>query len=262
MTASFAAHAQPATAAAVSSWRQTGWASLPGFVSEAERQALDRDLDVLIAGESPADTLRYAESIGDGQTRLTRVERIWEHLPSLHAGGLGARLEALAADCLGCQPQLFKDKLNLRHPDDAGYAPHQDTAAGWTEFGDAFVSIFLALHASCPQNGGFRVAPNAHRIGRLPNEAGRMSEADFDALAPVEVALEPGGLLLLDGEAPHVTGPNRTGRVSRHLIFTFVRTRQSEVRSLYYETKRSAFEAQPGEAMGFRVFNFGASGAR
>lgn len=83
-----------------------------------------------------------------------------------------------------------------------------------------------------------------------------MSEADFSALAPVDVKLEPGGLLLLDGEAPHLTGPNRTGRVSRHLIFTFVRSGRDEVRTLYYETKRSAFGAQPGEAMNFRVFKF------
>jgi ectoine hydroxylase-related dioxygenase (phytanoyl-CoA dioxygenase family) len=256
MSASAAAHAHLATVQAVNALHQTGWASLPGFVSPAERQALDRDLDALIAGEAPAQTLRYTQEIGGGQTRLTRVECIWEHLPSLQAFGLGDRLEALAAQCLGCQPQLFKDKLNLRYPGDAGYAPHQDTAAGWTEFGDAFVSIFLALHSSCPQNGGFRVVPSAHRIGRLPNEAGRMSEAAFNALAPVEVTLEPGGLLLLDGEAPHLTGPNRTGRVSRHLIFTFVRTAQDDVRTLYYETKRGAFGAQPGEAMSFRVFKF------
>ncbi len=237
---------------------EAGWALLPGFLSREEAVALQRDVAALAA--VPGDNLEcmyfYGTDASD-ERRLTRIERIWEALPSLLETRLGERIVSRAEAYLGEPVVLFKDKLNIRYAGSAGYAPHQDSAAGWEHFAAHFVSIGVFLGRSDPFHGGFEVVDRAHRSGRFANEKGRMSDADFEALGPKAVCADLGDAILLDSEAPHRTCLNDSSTDSLHLLFTFAPARAGGIRDLYYAKKAASFtDGREGNRFEFRVFAF------
>ena len=84
-----------------------------------------------------------------------------------------------------------------------------------------------------------------------------MSEEDFQALDPVALVAEQGDAVLLDSEAPHKTLDNQSDQNSMHLLFTFVRVKEGDIRSAYYDEKERSFAAsQNGNDYEFRVFAF------
>jgi ectoine hydroxylase-related dioxygenase (phytanoyl-CoA dioxygenase family) len=236
-------------------FQRTGWALVPDYLDSRDRAALREEIERVqietLAGRSNA--LPYYESDAE-DSRLVRIEGFWEEVPSLMNGPLGKRLADLAGELLACQAKLFKDKINFRYPGAPGYAPHQDTAAGWLDFGSRFVSICLFLEATGSASGGFEMASGAHRQGRFRNEIGRMFDADFEALEIAAIEAPPGSALVIDGEAPHRTVANRTERTSSHLIVSFVASERADPRADYYGAKRLSFENRSGGGLRFKVF--------
>jgi hypothetical protein len=235
-----------------------GWALLAGFLSRDEAAALQRDVAALAAApDNNLECMYFFGTDASGERRLTRIERIWEALPTLLETGLGERISARAEAYLGEPVVLFKDKLNIRYSGSAGYAPHQDSAAGWEDFAAQFVSIGVFLGRSDPFHGGFEVVDGAHRSGRFANEKGRMSDADFEALGPEAVRANLGDAILLDSEAPHRTLRNDSSTDSLHLLFTFAPARAGGIRDLYYEKKAASFaQGRKSNRFEFRVFAF------
>lgn len=237
---------------------ETGWALLSGFSSLEEATALQHDIATLAAApDDNPECMYFFGTAASGERRLTRIERIWEALPSLRETGLGERIVARAEAYLGEPVVLFKDKLNIRYAGSAGYAPHQDSAAGWEDFAAHFVSIGVFLGRSDPLHGGFEVVDGAHRSGRFANEKGRMSDADFEALGPKAVRADLGDAILLDSEAPHRTLRNDSSADSLHLLFTFAPAQADGIRDLYYTKKAASFaHGREDNRFEFRVFAF------
>lgn len=235
-----------------------GWQVMTNFVLQDEAHTLHDSLRDLMASPSKnKNSLYYYDLSLQGERRLTRIEHIWEALPVLCDGKLGERIREGAEQYLGGPVVLFKDKLNVRYAGSAGYAPHQDSAAGWTEFADHFVSIGLFLGPSDPHHGGFEVVSDAHRRGRFSNDKGRMSDADFEALGPHAVHADLGDAILLDSETPHRTLKNESNLDSLHLLFTFATARAGAIRDTYYSKKSASFsEGRRDNCFDFRVFAF------
>ena len=154
---------------------------------------------------------------------------------------------------------LFKDKVeSLRWPGSPGYAAHQDTAAGWLEYARRFVSVAIFLHSSNRETGGFEIVTAKHRDGRFHNVKGEMDKVVFDSFGPMLVPLEAGDLLVLDGETPHRTASNTSGKCVLHLIATFNPVSHGDQRSRYYDSKIQSFgeNAISSNRFVFRVFEF------
>ena len=239
--------------------RANGWARLPGAVDRAAIDQLRAGISALVQGVAPDGRCLYFYESLSGDRRVTRVERVWEAIPSLAGGDLGRLLEQAAEACLGGQVCLFKDKVNVRWPASAGYAPHQDTAAGWEEFAPTFVSLVLFLDGSDSESGGFEVVTGRHREGRFENARGEMSLPMFEGMSPQPVGCGAGDVLLLDGGAPHRTSPNTTQACITHLIVSFNARSAGDHRSSYYAAKVRDFASgriSPNQFV-FRVFEFG-----
>jgi hypothetical protein len=246
----------PAAENAGPQFEEQGWALMRAFASPSELVRL-RSEALSLLGEKDRDpkVLTYSEGAEAGG-RLVRLERIWHCLPALSDTDLGERLATVASGLLRAPVALFKDKLNMRYPASPGYAPHQDVAAGWLEFGNRFVTLCLLLDRSSTRTGGFQVAPGRHRQGLLANEAGRMSNGAFEALGPAPIAASAGDLLVFDGLAPHRTLANRSRRTTLHLLFTFVADGVPGARESYYRKKIANFTVSDDNTLRFRVFAF------
>jgi ectoine hydroxylase-related dioxygenase (phytanoyl-CoA dioxygenase family) len=246
------------SAAAIETAREAGWALFCNYLSDLELHDLQQDVISLIA--RPADhkhSAYFFETSSEDDRRLTRVERIWESLSTLHNTSLGEKLLSTAQDYLAEPAILFKDKVNIRYSGTNGYAPHQDSAAGWFEFSNRFVSLGVFLSHSNRMRGGFEVASHVHRLGHFDNLQGRMRDEDFKLMNPQSVEANPGDLILLDSETPHRTVTNTSGHDIFHLLFTFANARTPGVRDAYYTKKLNCFaRGQIENNFEFRVFAF------
>ncbi|MCJ9668982.1 MULTISPECIES: phytanoyl-CoA dioxygenase family protein [unclassified Neorhizobium] len=238
--------------------RRRGWKLISPFASKAEILLLKEQLlRTTMDSDGHPHCLYYYDVLPDGKSRLTRVERIWEALTILKSAGLGERIIRAAESYLGCPVVLFKDKLNIRYAGSGGYAPHQDSAAGWGEFAERFVSIGLFLGHSDLFHGGFEVVDEQHNLGRFPNEKGKMTDDLFNTMAPMAVDADMGDALLLDSEAPHRTAHNSSSLDSWHLLFTFAPSVGGPIREEYYERKIQSFQnGKSSNRFEFRVFSF------
>jgi len=237
---------------------EAGWFHFRKYFDDSIADSLISDIDKMIMDTKKYGNCMYFFGTNDeGDRKLTRIERLWESLPTLDESGLGQRIIADAEAFMGGPVKLFKDKVNFRYAGSKGYAPHQDSAAGWDNFAPRFVSIGLFLHRSDPQRGGFEVASGVHSHGRFVNEKGRMSEEHFQSLDPVALTAERGDALLLDSEIPHKTLDNQSDQNSLHLLFTFARLQKSDIRREYYEEKERSFaDSRSSNEYEFRVFAF------
>ena len=198
-----------------------GWARLRGLLDRTAAGRLREEMLMLVNADAADERCLYfyaQPSASDGRC-LVRIERVWDSLPSLR-GDPGRLLYQTAEACLGEPACLFKDKVNLRWPGSAGYAPHQDTAAGWLDYAKRFISLEVFVHFSGRETGGFEIVSRHHRDGRFDNTCGEMDLARFERLEPELIEFEAGDLLVLDGEAPHRTLPNVSNQCVMHLIFT------------------------------------------
>lgn len=226
---------------------------------DADQQAAFRDeVERLIARRTTdGEPMYFFEETPDGARRLIRAERIWEALPTLSQGPVGEALFEIARSYFGTEAKIFKDKVNIRHAGSKGYAPHQDSAAGWDAFAQRFLSIGLFLNPSTPERGGFEVVDKAHRLGRLDNDKGKMSMELFNSFRPYGIEADAGDIILLDSEAPHRTYDNTSSHDSLHLLVTFAADPKIDLRTAYYEKKASEFQGDRGKnEFKFRVFEF------
>ena len=108
--------------------------------------------------------------------------------------------------------------------------PHDHTYVSWHQDGhymaldqSAFVSAWVALTESTPENGCMRVVPGSHRAGRLPHGETALSATNLlssgmevamsvDDDDAVDVVLRPGELSLHHVNIVHGSNPNESDK--------------------------------------------------
>lgn len=108
--------------------------------------------------------------------------------------------------------------------------PHDRSFVSWHQDGHymaldepAFVSAWVALTPSTPENGCMRVVPGSHRAGRLPHgetalspnnllSSGLEIAVDIEDGNGVDVVLKPGELSLHHINIVHGSNPNESGK--------------------------------------------------
>ena len=174
-----------------------GWALVQDYVASDELLQLRQETQTLLdtPGALP-DSQYYFHRQSDGPPRLARVEQVAEAvLPK----ALRVRMQHDADVFFGGRSRLFKDKLNIRHPESKGYAPHQD-AARWDAFGDRFLSFGIFMSDSSPRNGGFEFATGALQRRRMEGHGSDLNIANYERLHRVPIHARSGDVLLVDGE--------------------------------------------------------------
>lgn len=137
-------------------------------------------------------------------------------------------MEHLVGDPAPC---LFTEKLNLKRPHHGGPNPlHQDYPY-WTDNARDPARVATAivyLDDTTVDNGCLEVVPGSHRTGphptRVDSDAFGANEMDPVANAHMErvpVELRAGSVVLFGSLLAHATGPNRTDRDRRALLYSY-----------------------------------------
>ena len=152
--------------------------------------------------------------------------------PELAAVGHDPRLVEPMRHLVGDpQPELFTEKLNLKRSQHGGPNPlHQDHPY-WTDSAADPARVATAivyLDDTTRDNGCLEVVPGSHRAGVHPlrTDSDLFGNLEMDPVAnahlervPVEV---PAGSVVLFGAfLAHATGPNRTDRHRRALLYSY-----------------------------------------
>lgn len=243
-------------------WRADRFLLLRGALSHAECQALEGFVDEVSAwAETPGAWMKYFEG---ADRQLCRVENFIPH----HAGlrQLLERQDLLAALALlfGEPASLFKEKINYKLPQGAGFAAHQDAPA-FTSFGQTYhITVMLGVDAATPENGCLEIVRGHDRAEMLPQAPdGTLAEEVVDRLAWEPLPTARGDLVLFDSYVPHRSAPNESAAPRRALYVTYNPASQGDRRDEYFARKRRAFppecertgEVVPAEES--RIFNLG-----
>ena len=256
-------------AAAQEHWAQHGWLWLRGFLGAAEVEDLRRWTDEVAAWpEVPGRWMRYYErrggAVDPAHRMLARIENFVPYHSGLAGVVTGPRLVGLLAELCGEPVVLFKDKINLKLPGGAGFAPHQDAPA-YVDFGvEHHLTVMLPVDAFTRENGCLEMARGACARVFLPQNPDGTVRADAMARLTLEaLRAEPGDAIVFDAWVPHQSGPNRSTGPRRSYYLTYNPAPAGDRRAAYYARKRECFppeyERQPGVdyAARGRQFNLG-----
>ncbi len=240
-------------------YARQGWVAAPEFFSADEAAEIARWTDELTARpEVPGAHMVYWEaSLKDvGAKVRQRIEDFCPVSPEFDRLVHGRLMDA-TAELLGGPALLFKDKINFKEPGGAGFEPHQDQQAGWTEFAPTFVTALVTIDPSTLENGCLEMA-DAPRLGALIGEEWTpLTPEQMAAFALVPVPGAPGDVLFFDSYAPHASKPNLTDAQRRILYLTYNAASDGDHRRAYYAAKRASFppdvEREPGRDYRFRV---------
>jgi hypothetical protein len=179
-----------------------------------------------------ADVLEGVMLKWEGDTDALHGIEPFAHLsPELGAWGLDPRFtEPMQHLVGGDAPVLFTEKLNLKRAHHGGPNPlHQDRPY-WDEAPDPehTATAIVYLDDTTPENGCLEVVPGSHTSGRHQTRQdsdpfGNL-EMDPEANAGMErvpVVVPAGSVVLFGAYLAHATGPNRTDRDRRALLYSY-----------------------------------------
>ncbi len=181
---------------------------------------------------------REASQIDPAESLICRIENI----SPFHTGfaELSRALEAPAAQLLGEQAILFKEKTNFKMPGGGSFEPHQDSQAGWWTYADYFVMVTVCIDEATVENGCLKLAPGPHKHG-LYREWEPLTSADMKDMEFVATPTKPGDLIFFDSYTPHGSDPNRSATTRRLYFVTYNRKSVGNQMARYYADKHETY---------------------
>ncbi len=256
--ASDVALARPALEASeIERFERDGWLLVRGALGAAAIAEVERwAREVTAMPEVPGRQWVYHEEsrTRPGDRLVNRIERI----SPFHDGfaGLARALAGPVGQLLGDEAVLFKEKINFKMPGGDGFAPHQDSQAGWQRYASYFVSAMVCIDEATVENGCLEIASGAHRGGMF-REWEPLTEADMASMHFEPCPTAPGDLVLFDSYTPHRSEPNDTREMRRMYFATYNRRAEGDQLERYYADKHASsppdIERKAGREYVYRV---------
>ena len=196
----------------------------------------------------------HEKSRKDGSELVSRIEKI----APFHAGfqSLTDVLAAPVGQLLNERAVLFKEKINFKMPGGGGFAPHQDSQAGWDTYADFFISALLSIDRATLENGCLQMVAGHHTQG-LKKSWEPLNEDDMKGMSFEPVPTEPGDVVFFDNYAPHASEPNMSDAIRRIYYATYNRASAGDHMAQYYADKHKNFppdiDRDPDKDYVFRV---------
>lgn len=196
----------------------------------------------------------HEKSRMDERDLISRIENIAPFHPGFSE--LAEILKPSAAQLLGEDAILFKEKINFKMPGGDGFAAHQDAQAGWQRYASHFVSVMVCIDEATVENGCLEIAPGHHRRGLLRGME-PLTEADTADMDFLHCPTSPGDLIFFDAFCPHRSAPNFTDQTRRLYFATYNRASEGDHMTQYYADKHRNYppdiERDPQKTYVFKV---------
>lgn len=228
---------------------------LPNTLS-VPAQLMRRLTDELVWGKRQADrtyeSIRVMLAHGKIEDRkaLTRLENFvddHEEWSDLCRGYIATCVATL----LGEEMVLYKEKLNLKPPGGAGFAPHLDTPSLNVALGEdgpqTFVTVMVAIDTMTAKNGCLRVVRGAWtrenhcevvepEKGGNPDAGGRAGAlVSSDSLDFEDIVCKAGDIVVFDGWMPHRSSANNSAFPRRAVFLTYNPKKEGDFHKTYYQ---------------------------
>lgn len=217
-------------------WASHGWLHIPAFLSPDELEGLRLEADRLLENKAHFDARGAVPFSPRRKDRLDPVIDLSNPFASL---ARDRRLLALAATLVGDRPQLLKDKFIAKPPGTAGYGTHQD-GAYWQGLGvdlDKMLTIALFLDDAAAEQGPFECASDLHHV-LLSGPDGAI-DPDDSGLGFTVIEAKAGDALVIHSLTPHRSGPNRSKKMRRALLFSYGVDDRPNLYERYYQLRRT-----------------------
>jgi hypothetical protein len=210
---------------------------------------------VALPEESGKHWIYWENSLREpGEKLINRIENI----APFHKGfaELAEVLRRPVAQLLAEPATLFKEKINFKMPGGGGFAPHQDSQAGWDRYVDFFISALVSIDSSDESNGCLKMVGGHHNRGLFKSWE-PLTEADMVGMKFTPCPTERGDVIFFDCYAPHSSEPNMSDGVRRLYYATYNRSSAGDHMAQYYADKHKSYppdiDRDPGKKYVFRV---------
>lgn len=241
----------------ISNFHRDGYVVVRAVFGAAEMQKIEawtRELAAL--PEEPGRHWVYHEqSLLDPSKEL--INRI-ENISPFHSGfaELSTVLKAPVGQLLDEESVLFKEKINFKMPGGDGFKPHQDSQAGWWNYGSYYITVLVCIDEATVENGCLKMVAGHHKRG-LFREWEPLTEEDMEGMEFVPCPTKPGDVAFFDSYAPHASEPNMSDKIRRLYFVTYNRLSEGDHSARYHADKRKSFppdiEREPGKEYVYRV---------
>ena len=244
----------------LSGYHRDGFVVVRGMYSRPEIEVFSRHIDRLVAqGPQFGKEMFYFEGslLEKGRRVLSRIEKFADFNQGLKNFVYDPRMMGRAAELLGEQAVLFKEKINFKLSGGGGFAPHQDIQPGWDEYAPFFLSVLVTVDKSTLENGCLELVAGHHKRGMIGKKWKPLEGRELDGMDFKPVPMEPGDVAFFDCFVPHQSKPNLTPEQRRNLYLTFNRASDGNWREKYFTDKRKSYppdnERQAGKEYVFKV---------
>jgi ectoine hydroxylase-related dioxygenase (phytanoyl-CoA dioxygenase family) len=211
--------------------------------------------------DAPGKYMKYYEEnrkAPEAGKLLSRIENFTQYNPGLDFLLTGDKLPVMCSDLFKERAIMYKEKINYKLPGGAGFAPHQDVAAGWWMYKQSLhISCLVSIDPATVSNGCLEVVAGKHTEGMMSEEWKEIPLAKVESMKWEMVPTEPGDVLFFDSYVPHRSGPNDTDSSRRVLYVTYVKESEGDFRDRYYADKRANFppdcEREAGKKYEYKI---------
>jgi hypothetical protein len=220
-------------------YREDGFVLVRGLFGSDEVAAWAGECDRLEAsGVMHPDNLRT--HVLNSERPPDRLDPVVDLSPAL--GGLASGLASLAAELLGEEAALFKDKLIFKPAGARGYLAHQDYAYWhWLPVPPSTATRTVTrADGATVDNGAVELFAGLHH--RLLTEEGCPADVPDSDLPERGFLAEtdPGDVVAFHSLTPHRSGDNRTAAPRRQLFLSYGPARHADLYRLYYDRLRAS----------------------
>jgi ectoine hydroxylase-related dioxygenase (phytanoyl-CoA dioxygenase family) len=181
---------------------------------------------------------------------LTRLENFVTHHDEWKVLCNGYIAQCISA-LMGEEMVLYKEKLNLKPPGGAGFAPHLDTPSLRVALGkdgpQTFVTVMVAIDNMSVQNGCLRVVKGPWTVSNQcevvepeengnPDAGGRAGAlVSAESLDFEDIVCQAGTVVAFSGFTPHRSSCNTSAFPRRAVFLTYNPKKEGDFHARYYE---------------------------
>jgi ectoine hydroxylase-related dioxygenase (phytanoyl-CoA dioxygenase family) len=227
-------------------WHRDGYAIVRGFFTQDEAAAIGADIDrVHEEGMKHGRSFRhgnlfYKIAQGAEGPLVQMVQWPSYHVPGLDAVRIDPRFAGLLEPLIGGDVKQIINQIHWKAPGAAGdFAWHQDSrfrqpAHCYRSLGTSYVQTGLAIDPHRPESGGMSFVRRSHVYGDLDLDTASevlgnamqdeaLERVGLSAADAIQLALDPGDLVLWNPYLVHGSGPNKADHRRRFYINGYVR---------------------------------------
>ena len=189
---------------------------------------------------------------------LIRIEKFIETSPYLESIVNNPSIHSLLKQLLRESAILFKEKINYKPPGAPPDLIHQDSQAGWGDYGSTFVSVLIAVEDSNRSNSCVEYDISGCYINGLAGPLWTpLTSKDIPNAKMKPIETKAGDIIIFNSYVPHGSKVNSSDKRRCNIYLTYNKASDGNHRLNYFSEKRKNYppnnERDPNQEYSFKV---------